>query len=165
MPPITALIHTHNDGLRLGRCLETLYVCDELVIVDHGSEDGTPQIARAYGSRVIYRSGIIAAASPPAGAQLIRDGWLLCLDPHESLSESLMASLYEWKSDSDFVSVSAGTAFSVFLREETTEGWIENPQPQTRLVPAGWNRWRGRLPMHEPSARVLEGRLLRFVTP
>jgi glycosyltransferase involved in cell wall biosynthesis len=163
MPPITALIHTHNDRLRLGRCLETLYVCDDVLVIDHGSEDGTPQIARAYGSRVI------PAASLPSDPQLIRGRWLFCLDPHESLSESLMASLYEWKSESGFVSASgsrsAEVAFSVFLREETSDGWIGNPRPQTRLVPAGWNRWHDRLPVHEPSARVLEGHLLRFVTP
>jgi glycosyltransferase involved in cell wall biosynthesis len=37
MPQLTALIHTHNDELRLGRALESLRPCDELLIFDHGS--------------------------------------------------------------------------------------------------------------------------------
>ena len=53
MPSITALLHTENDALRLGRCLETLYPCDYIHVVDHGSQDGTVPLAREYGARVI----------------------------------------------------------------------------------------------------------------
>ena len=37
MPPFTALLHTHNDALRLGRALETLFAGSEILIVDHHS--------------------------------------------------------------------------------------------------------------------------------
>jgi glycosyltransferase involved in cell wall biosynthesis len=53
MPGITALIHTHNDGLRLGRCLETLYPCDDILVVDHGSDDWTLRVAHEYGAQII----------------------------------------------------------------------------------------------------------------
>jgi hypothetical protein len=92
-------------------------------------------------------------------------GWILCLDPHESLTEKLAASLFEWKSESLQTQAPAAPAFSVFLREETAEGWVEVPAAQTRLVPPTWNSWKGVLPVHEPSAVALEGELLRFVFP
>lgn len=159
MPSITALIHTNNDALRLGRTLETLYPCDEIVVVDHGSRDTTVHIAREYGARVV---GVKAAVStehllplPPGLA-----GWILCLDPREALTEGLAASLFEWKTEA----VTA-PAFSVYLREETSEGWIENPEAQTRLVPAEWSRWDRLLPNSDPSAVALEGELLRFALP
>ena len=53
MTSITALLHTHNDALRLGRALETVYACDDILIVDHGSEDSTVRVARDYGARVM----------------------------------------------------------------------------------------------------------------
>ena len=53
----------------------------------------------------------------------------------------------------------------MFVREETAEGWVENPIPQTRLVPAHWNRWNGRFPTNDIAACTLEGDLLRFVLP
>jgi len=159
MPRITALLHTYNDALRLGRCLETLYACDELVIIDHGSEDDTLQIARAYAAKVIAPTSAKAAPLPFVA------GWVLCLDPRESLTEGLTASLFEWKSEWKSESLSAAAAFSVFLREETAEGWIDHPQPQTRLVPASWDLCQRRLPANEPSSRSLEGRLLRFAFP
>jgi hypothetical protein len=167
MASITALLHTENDGLRLGRALETLYACDDILVVDHGSRDGTMRIAREYGARVVAAQPSI---SPPdylrsAGLQSADPGWILCLDPREALTEKLAASLFEWKSESFHAKSPVASAFSVFLREETAEGWVEFPTAQTRLVPRSWKLWKGKLPVHEPSALALEGELLRFVFP
>ncbi len=160
MPSITALLHTENDALRLGRALETLYPCDEILVVDHGSVDGTVHVARDYGAQVVSAK---AGTSPDHYLQFVRQGWALCLDPRESLTESLAASLYEWKSLHS--AAPPAPAFAVFLREETAEGWIESPAAQTRLIPANWKRWHGNLPIHEADALALEGELLRFVFP
>jgi hypothetical protein len=158
MPAITALLHTENDALRLGRALETLYPCDEILVVDHGSGDGTVRLAREFGVRVVVaRRG----ASPEQYAQSTTAGWILCVDPREALTESLAATLYEWKEEAQ----PSAPAFSVFLREETAEGWIVVPEAQTRLVPASWNRWVGRFPAGERSAIALEGEILRFAFP
>ena len=160
MPPITALLHTENDALRLGRALETLYPCDGILVVDHGSADGTVQIARNYGARVMAAK---SGESPDHYLRSVSAGWVLCLDPHESLTESLAASLYEWKHL--HATAPADPAFAVFLREETAQGWIEHPAAQTRLIPPNWNRWHGGFPAQDPSAPALEGELLRFVFP
>ena len=164
MVSITAVLHTENDALRLGRALETVYACDDILVIDHGSRDGTARVAREYGARVVdARTG----ASPgdyllPIRPGFASAGWILCLDPHESLTEKLAASLFEWKAESFHAQ---GPAFSVFLRDETAEGWVEVPAAQTRLVPPAWTSWKEKFPAHEPSALPLEGELLRFVFP
>jgi hypothetical protein len=162
MASITALLHTENDGLRVGRALETLYPCDDILIVDHGSRDSTVRLAHEYGARVV-------AATPGFSSQdylqSARPGWILFLDPCESLTEKLAASLFEWKSEKFDAKVPAPPAFSVFLREETAQGWVEVPAAQTRLVPQSWRWWEGKYPIYEPSAPTLEGELLRFVFP
>jgi len=157
MRSITAMLHTQNDALRLGRALETLYPCDEILVVDHGSVDATAQIARVYGARILTQQ---RDTPPEEYLRLAQAKWILCLDPRESLTESLAASLFEWKTEPV-----TGEAFSMFLREETVDGWAENPVAQTRLVPNNWNHWEGRLPAHSPSAIALEGELLHFVFP
>jgi len=159
MPPITALLHTANDGLRLGRALETLFPCDEIVVVDYGSSDSTIHIAREYGARILPGQNGVA---PDHYLRLARHKWILCLQPCESLTESLEASLFEWKS---LGAPADALAFSVFLREETAEGWLQNSSPQVRLVSSGWNQWLGRLPAFQRSAPNLEGQLLRFAVP
>jgi len=173
MPSITALIYTENDALRLGRCLETLYPCDNIVIVDNGSSDGTESLAREYGAKIVSTAtgdspdDYLRSAGLRLANQSDAKAWILCLDPRESLTEALAASLFEWKTEAESTHRNGvqPLAFSMFLREETAEGWIELPAAQTRLVPHGWNRWNGRLPIHDPSALALEGELLRFVFP
>jgi len=140
-----------------------LLPCDEVVIIDHGSQDGTQDLAREYGAQVLS-----ARQGDPAQKALhgLRDApsrWFLVVDPRESLTESLAASLYEWKSEVRAEGSTRGG--SVYLREETAAGWIQVPAPQTRLVPGTWQRWRGALPENDQRAVVLEGELLRFVFP
>ena len=164
MPAITALLHTQDDALRLGRALETLLPCDQILVVDHGSRDATHRIARAYGARVVEASD---GASPSQYLQFARCEWLLCLETRESLTEALAASLFEWRSEwkPELPASPPISPFSIFLREETADGWLENPTPQTRLVPRNWNQWKGLLPPPEPSAIALGGALLRFLLP
>ncbi len=170
MASITVVLQTENDALRLGRALETVYACDEILVVDHGSRDETVRVAREYGAHVMNAkpgaspgdyfclSGIRSANSAKG------QEWILFLDPRESLTEKLAASLFEWKSES-FHEKGPAMAFSLFVREETPQGWVLVPSAETRLVPSDWDRWRGSLPVSEPSALTLEGELLRFVFP
>jgi len=160
MPAITALLHTENDALRLGRCLETLYPCDNIVVVDHGSRDSTVELAREYGACV---TSAVPGASPAYYLRSFDRSWIFCLDPRESISESLAASLYEWK----LLAGEAPTApaFSVFLRKEVSQEWVPVPVPQIRIVPPDWSRWDGNFPAADSAAVVLEGELLRFDFP
>lgn len=167
MASITALLHTKNDALRLGRALETLYACDDVLVVDHGSRDATVRVAHEYGATVMPAiAGTLPAEYLQSAALPSKNPrWIFCLDPHESLTEKLAASLFEWKSELANENSSTDRVFSVLVREERPEGWLEIPTPQTRLVPPNWKRWDGRFPMAEPSALVLEGELLRFAFP
>jgi len=164
MLPIRALLNTANDGLRLGRCLETLHPCDEIVIVDHGSTDDTLRVAQRYGARILTAG---PGHEADAHRQMIRpwlcDGWILCVEPRESLTEALAASLFEWKAGHRAGS-SRPAPRSVFVREETRDGWSDHPVAQTRLVPGDWRFWEGLLPRSDDSV-PLEGPLLRFTFP
>jgi hypothetical protein len=165
MPPITALLHTTNDALRLGRTLEMLLPCSEILIVDHHSTDATRRIAREYGARIVAAN---SHATPNHYLDLAHHEWILCLEPGESITESLQASLFEWSalpSHSVGSGVAGGPGFSMFVREQTGESWLELPAAETRLIPRSWTFWHGRLPAHQPAASVLEGELLRFALP
>jgi glycosyltransferase involved in cell wall biosynthesis len=160
MPPITALLHTSHDALRLGRALETLHPCAEILIVDHCSNDATPRIAREYGARIFPAVSQTSAAIYLA---LARCDWILCLDPRESLTEGLQATLVEWTSlpppSSDT------TSFSLFLREQIRGNWLSHRVPQTRLVSRKWDLWAGFLPAYDPASIAMEGELLRLTYP
>ncbi len=160
MPPITALLHTENDALRLGRALETLLPCDEILIVDHHSQDSTRRIAARYGARVVAVDNLPIAEY----LDLAACEWIFCLQPNESISEGLQATLYEWKSF-DQTNLGKASSFSVLVREETASGWLDPVQPETRLIPRRWNQWNGRIPASDPTAQLLPGELLRLALP
>jgi cellulose synthase/poly-beta-1,6-N-acetylglucosamine synthase-like glycosyltransferase len=152
MPRLTALIHTHNDELRLGRALESLRPCDELLVFDDGSRDGTAAVAREYGARVLSAMG-----TGLAGAQF---DWILCLLPSEALSEALEASLFEWK----LTEHAAAHAFSMAVREQDGDKWLTHPAT-TRLLNRQARSWTSPLPPDDLQAQILAGDLLRFQQP
>lgn len=152
MPILTAVLYTNNDALRLGRSLETLHPCDRILVVDDNSQDETIRIAREYGASV-------AGSRIELLTSLNDSDWILQLNPSESLTEALSASLYELK-----VGGASHQCFSIRLREETPSGWIQHRLPETRLIPAAWHSQGEELARNNP-ASVLEGELLRFAFP
>ena len=52
-PPISACIITLNEADRIDACIESLSFCDEIIVVDSGSIDGTPERAVAHGARLV----------------------------------------------------------------------------------------------------------------
>jgi glycosyltransferase involved in cell wall biosynthesis len=160
MPPITALLHTENDSSRLGRTLEMLLPCAEILIVDHHSSDATLRIAREYAARIVP-----AARTSPANhfLDLARHDWILCMAPGESITENLQATLFEWSLLPS--NPLPGPAFSILVREQTGEHWRRLPFPETRLIPRVWPHWHGRFPAPSLSSIPLEGELLRFDLP
>jgi glycosyltransferase involved in cell wall biosynthesis len=159
MPPITAILHTANDALRLGRCLETLLPCNEILIVDDFSFDSTNRVANRYGAHFIRADGQTASDY----ARLATNAWILCLDPSESLSEGLQASLFEWGLLRAEEVLTSG--FNIPAREQIGEVWQRRAIPETRLVRRTWTRWNGCYPALDPEAPTLEGDLLKIAWP
>ena len=149
MPTITAILHTRNDERRLGRALESLRPCDEHLIVDHGSTDGTLQVARQYGAA-------IRSESDGSFLEAVTGDWVLCLLPGEALSEELEGRLYEWKQEAP----GTAAAYALRVREETPAGWRFH-SPETRLVRRGALHWTSELPPRMDGASLFPGDLLR----
>lgn len=157
MPKITALIHTLNDGLRLGRALDSLRACDQVIVIDHGSDDNTEKVARDHGAD--FKKGISGVDKGTYAVDAHHD-WILCLCANESLSEPLEASLFEWKAKEH----EDQTAFNVPLKEETEQGW-KNGSVETRLVNRKKINWTGDLPPTTAVNDTIAGEILRFNQP
>ncbi|HAM32600.1 MAG TPA: LPS biosynthesis protein, partial [Deltaproteobacteria bacterium] len=50
--PVSAVVIAFNEERNIGACLESLGWADEIVVVDSGSSDETPEIARRYTDKV-----------------------------------------------------------------------------------------------------------------
>jgi len=154
MPKVSAIVHVRDPNDRLGRTLQTLHPCDEIIVINHSSDEETAKTARQYGANV--RKGIPGVEE---GAYVIdaKHDWILCVRPDETLSEGLEAALFEWK-DSE---PGPADSYVVSVREQTKDGWREHPA-EARLVNRKRLNWKGEFPPAKKSAQRLEGDLLRF---
>ncbi len=51
--PISVLIPVKNEAANLAACLASVAFCDEIVVIDSGSTDGTPAIAEKAGAHLV----------------------------------------------------------------------------------------------------------------
>jgi len=169
MPKISALLHTHNDAQRIGRALDSLRAIDEVLVIDHGSTDDTVKVARHHGANV--KEGV-PGVNPGVYAIDARHDWIFCLLPNESISESLEAALFEWKSRQDEPldhekkeeHAPFNRTYSATVREENGKGWRALPC-ETRLVNRKKVNWTDALPPNDEQSVPLEGDILRFQEP
>lgn len=87
--PLSAVLITRNAAGQLAECLASVAFCDEIVIVDSGSDDATLEIAERHGARVIQSEWRgFGPQKQFAVAQASHD-WVLCIDADERVSAPL----------------------------------------------------------------------------
>lgn len=90
-PTITVLIPAHNEAAYLGDTLRALaaqsIIPDEVIVVDDASDDGTGDIARAHGARVIRPAGAQGskAIASNCGLPHVRSEAVMILDADTQL--------------------------------------------------------------------------------
>jgi glycosyltransferase involved in cell wall biosynthesis len=165
MLKISATIITFNEERNIARVIESLRCCDEILVLDSGSNDRTVEIAGKLGARVEEASWHGYAAQKNIAAQLATHDWILSLDADESLSESLEAEIWHIKK--------AGAKYHGYTMPRLAQylgrwimhsGWY--PDRKVRLFDRRKARWVGEF-VHE-SVNVdgplghLESNLLHF---
>lgn len=94
---ISATIITFNEERNVARVIESLRCCDEILVLDSGSNDRTVEIATKLGARVVEASWHGYAAQKNIAVELASHDWILALDADESLSEALEAEIWHIK--------------------------------------------------------------------
>ena len=107
-------------------------VAEEIVLVDSGSTDGTVEIARAAGVRVLTRTWTNYSDQRNYCASVASEHWILVIAPDEELSEELRNAILDWKKSESKFFVYEFARMAWFLG-----GWIHHsrwyPDWQRRL--------------------------------
>ena len=91
--PLSVAIITRNAASQLEGCLASVTFAEEIVVVDSGSTDGTIELARRHGARVIAKEWLGFGPQKQFAVEAASHDWVLCLDADESLSEVLRDSI------------------------------------------------------------------------
>jgi len=93
--PLTVAIITLNAASQIEPCLESVAFADEILLVDSGSTDGTPELARRFGARVETKEWLGFGRQKGHAVAIARNDWVLCLDADERVTEQLARSIRE----------------------------------------------------------------------
>lgn len=91
--PLSAVLITRNAASQLAECLASVAFCDEIIVVDSGSEDATAAIADGYGARVIQSDWRGFGPQKQFAVEQASHDWVLCIDADERVSERLRESI------------------------------------------------------------------------
>ncbi len=132
MPSLSATIIALNEAANIERVIRSLSPADEIIVIDSGSSDGTAEIARRLGARVVEHAWEgFAQQKNFAAAQAAHD-WILSLDADEELNPDAQQAVRDWKKSSPHCA-----AFRFARRARYLGRWILHsgwyPDWKTRL--------------------------------
>lgn len=88
-------------------------------MVDAGSTDGTPAVARAHGARVIDHPGATIGAQKNVGIEQARHYWILSIDADERVTPELQAAI------AAVIQAPTASAYRVHLRNRYLGDWYD----------------------------------------
>lgn len=98
MTPFSTVIVCRNEAGIIGSTLASLAgVCDDVVVYDSGSTDGTQEVVRRFPVRLVEGPWEGFGPTKTKANALARHDWILSLDADEALDETLQQSLKQWE--------------------------------------------------------------------
>lgn len=93
---ISAVVIAKNEEKRLRECLLALKWCDEVIVIDNGSTDKTPGIAKRAGAKVYsYSEGGDFSSIRNFGLHKAQHDWVLFVDADEVVTKELSDEVYQ----------------------------------------------------------------------
>jgi hypothetical protein len=142
-PSVTCTVVCQDEAAQIDRCLESVAWCDERVVVDGGSRDGTVAIAERYAARVLHNPWPGYRAQKQFALTASTSDWVLNLDADERVSEELATEirLALSRTHARVDGYSIPRLVSYLGRWWIHGGWY--PRPVVRLVRRANTQWGG----------------------
>jgi len=159
--PLTVAVITLNERRNLDRCLRSVAWAAEILVIDAGSHDGTPEIAARHGARVVGRAWPGYVKQKNFAVDQASQDWVLSLDADEWLTEDSFGEIREVLASprADAYAFRRVTAFSgAFVPHVWARDW------QTRLFRKGRAVFAGGQ-VHESLRLTAGGSVARMRSP
>lgn len=162
--PISGCVITFQEVDRIADCVRSLSFCDEVLVVDSGSTDGTPELARELGARVVHNAPFPGHRQQKQFAiERAAHDLVFCLDADERCTDALrerVATLRRDGVDADGYEVPRQNHY---LGRVLRHG-LHVPDRKLRLFDRRKGRWGGRNP-HDHVEMQAGARVVRLAEP
>ncbi len=142
-PKLSVVVIAKNEADRIGKLLASVKDAYEVIVVDSGSSDGTPEVCEHFGARFVHMDWLGYARQKQAAMDLASGDWVLNLDADEALSPELAMEIAQAMQTAD--QTIAG--FSMPRLSRYLNRWIRHggwyPDRKIRLVRKGYGKWVG----------------------
>ncbi|TKJ67350.1 glycosyl transferase family 2 [Pseudomonas sp. CFBP13508] len=137
MSRISIVIPMYNEARHIGRTLlaasKAAHAADidcELIVVDNGSTDEGPQIARAFGAQVLLLPGLLIGALRNRGATVASGEWLAFIDADIEMPEDWLKQMFALATDDQ------GDVFGLDLHTPAAAPWFAAAWQRRSLRPS-----------------------------
>lgn len=137
MSRISIVIPMYNEARHIGRTLlaarkaaHAANIDCELIVVDNGSTDEGPQIARAFGAQVLVLPGLLIGALRNRGATVASGEWLAFIDADIEMPEDWLKQMFALVADD------RGDVFGLDLHTPAAAPWFATAWQRRALRPA-----------------------------
>jgi glycosyltransferase involved in cell wall biosynthesis len=160
-PSLSVIVITYNEAAAIEQCLASIKsLCREMVVVDSGSIDGTVEIARTMGAKVIVRQFTDYVSQKQFALDHASCDWILLLDADEQVTYRLQQEIRRVISSPDAADGYRIPRMLYHLRHYDTRG-IYRDRP-VRL----FRRQKGQIGGIDPHDKVIvNGRVERLRAP
>lgn len=151
---LSAAVICLNEAACIGKCLESLRDCAEIIVVDSGSTDATPAIVdalirRGFPIRFIHQPWLGYARQKQFALDQTSEPWVFSVDADEWLDDELRASLPKLLAAPDSVAGwKVRRSLTLYGQEKPVSRWTR-PEHILRLVRRGRARFDPALIVHE----------------
>lgn len=95
MPTLSIIIAAKNEAHNIVDCVKSAAFADEVIVLDSGSTDGTPEVAAKAGAQVVATDWPGYGPQQSRGISLAKSDWVLSLDADERISAALQAEILQ----------------------------------------------------------------------
>jgi glycosyltransferase involved in cell wall biosynthesis len=151
---LSAAVICLNEAACIGKCLESLRDCAEIVVLDSGSSDGTLAIVdgfvrRGFPIRLVHQPWLGYARQKQHALDLATQPWVFSIDADEWLDDDLRASLPRlMAADESVVGWKVRRSLTLYGQAKPVSRWTR-PEHILRLVRQGRARFDPALIVHE----------------
>ena len=152
--PLSAVLITRNAASVLEACLDSLAFADEILVVDSSSTDGTVDLARRKGARVVQKEWLGFGLQKQFAIEQASHDWVLCLDADERVSPELARSIER------ALAAPASPVYRMARRNRFLGRWLSHGEGYPDWSPRLFNRMNARW-----SDDLVHEKVLFAVTP